>query len=50
MTTTDEVYGKEEKFITTKLAPTSYLTTPVWEDGPKVNSVESVLFVKIISG
>ncbi|CAG5136649.1 unnamed protein product [Candidula unifasciata] len=32
---TSEGFGKEEKFITTKLAPGSHLTAPVWEDGPK---------------
>ncbi|XP_035828352.1 uncharacterized protein LOC101850990 [Aplysia californica] len=32
---TEQGYGREEKFITTKLAPTSFLSAPVWEDNPK---------------
>ncbi|KAH9512915.1 hypothetical protein Btru_036992 [Bulinus truncatus] len=35
MTPTEEGYGKEEKFITTKLVPTSHLTAPIWEEEPK---------------
>ncbi|KAK6967406.1 hypothetical protein BgiMline_027221 [Biomphalaria glabrata] len=35
MTPSEEGFGKEEKFITTKLVPTSHITAPIWEDGAK---------------